>query len=40
MHVYNWVSQIAFDLVMLHFFGWRPLFYMVLAIFLAGGLHP
>ena len=40
MHIYNWISQIAFDGVMLYFFGWRPLAYMVLCIFLAGGLHP
>jgi len=40
MHVYNWVTQIAFDAVMFALFGWKPLFYMVLTIFLAGGLHP
>jgi sphingolipid delta-4 desaturase len=40
MHVYNWIAQIGFDLVILQLFGWRPLAYMVLCIFLAGGLHP
>ena len=36
----NWVSQIAFDAVILYFYGWKPLAYMVLSILLAGGLHP
>ena len=39
-HLMNWASQIAFDLVIFHLWGWRPLFYLVLCIFLAGGLHP
>jgi sphingolipid delta-4 desaturase len=39
-HVMNWVSQIAFDAVIYSYFGWRPLAYYVLCIFLAGGLHP
>merc|ERR1712216_352869 len=40
MHIYNWVAQICFDLAVAYFWGWRPLAYMVLCIFLAGGLHP
>ena len=39
-HVLNWASQIAFDLVIFALWGWRPLFYFVFCIFLAGGLHP
>lgn len=39
-HLYNWISQIAFDLVVFYFWGYRPLAYFVLCIFLAGGLHP
>jgi len=39
-HIMNWVSQIAFDLAVFYFWGWKPLFYFVLCIFLAGGLHP
>jgi sphingolipid delta-4 desaturase len=40
MHLYNWVSQIAFDVAVYYVWGWRPLAYFVLCIFLAGGLHP
>jgi len=40
MHVLNWAVQIAFDAAVFHFWGWKPLFYFVLCIFLAGGLHP
>lgn len=40
MHLYNWISQIAFDLTIYHFFGWKPLMWFVVCIFLAGGLHP
>ena len=39
-HVMNWASQIAFDAVVFYFWGWKPLFYFVFCIFLAGGLHP
>merc|ERR1712028_15612 len=39
-HLYNWISQIAFDLVVFYFWGYKPLAYFVLCIFLAGGLHP
>lgn len=40
MHILNWVSQIAFDAVIYYFWGWKPLFYFVFCILLAGGLHP
>jgi len=40
MHLYNWLAQIAFDAAFFAAFGWKPLFYMVFCIFLAGGLHP
>merc|ERR1712037_944419 len=39
-HVLNWASQIAFDALVFYVWGWRPLFYFVTCIFLAGGLHP
>ena len=39
-HLMNWVSQIAFDALVFYMWGWRPLFYLVFCIFLAGGLHP
>jgi len=39
-HVMNWASQIAFDVLVFYVWGWRPLFYFVFCIFLAGGLHP
>merc|ERR1711892_624311 len=39
-HLYNWISQIAFDVVIFYFWGYKPLLYFVLCIFLAGGLHP
>jgi len=39
-HLMNWASQIAFDAAVYYFWGWKPLFYMVICIFLAGGLHP
>merc|ERR1711865_299319 len=34
-HLYNWISQIAFDLVVFYFWGYKPLAYFVLCIFLA-----
>merc|ERR1711939_1134643 len=40
LHVLNWAVQLSFDAVVMYYWGWRPLFYMVLCIFLAGGLHP
>jgi len=39
-HALNWAMQISFDALMFSYFGWRPLFYFVFCIFLAGGLHP
>ena len=36
----NWVVQIAFDALVVSHFGTGPLVYMILCIFLAGGLHP
>eukprot|EP00908_Phaeocystis_cordata_P012194 Transcript_23157.p1 GENE.Transcript_23157~~Transcript_23157.p1 ORF type:complete len:333 (-),score=148.85 Transcript_23157:1311-2309(-) len=40
LHALNWAVQLSFDAVVMYYWGWRPLFYMVLCIFLAGGLHP
>jgi len=39
-HILNWISQIAFDAAMFYFWGWKPIFYFIFCIFLAGGLHP
>lgn len=39
-HIINWVSQIGFDSLTFYHWGWRPLFYFVFCIFLAGDLHP
>merc|ERR1712216_742050 len=39
-HIMNWASQIAFDVAIYCIWGWKPLFYFVFCIFLAGGLHP
>jgi len=39
-HVNNWVSQIAFDVAIYMVWGYKPLLYFVMCIFLAGGLHP
>merc|ERR1712046_555880 len=39
-HIANWASQIAFDALIFYVWGWKPLFYFVFCIFLAGGLHP
>ena len=39
-HVANLIMQVLFDLTIYHFWGWRPLAYMILCILLAGGLHP
>jgi len=39
-HLMNWASQIAFDALVYYCWGWKPLFYFVFCIFLAGGLHP
>jgi sphingolipid delta-4 desaturase len=38
-----WVDAsivIAFDLIMLYFFGWKALLYMILSFFFSVGLHP
>ena len=39
-HVFNIISQLAFDAVMLKCCGVQPFIFNVLSIFLAGGLHP
>ena len=36
----NWFIQLLFNAGVIHFYGCGPLMYMVLCIFLAGGLHP
>jgi sphingolipid 4-desaturase/C4-monooxygenase len=38
-----WVDAIvviAFDIAMLHFFGWKAIFYLVTSFFFSVGLHP
>ena len=39
-HVGNIVTQLAYDAAVFYLFGWKPLAYCLLCIFLAGGLHP
>jgi len=39
-HVLNVATQLGYDAAILYFFGWRPIAYCILCIFLAGGLHP
>jgi sphingolipid delta-4 desaturase len=39
-HAFNLFAVFAFDIVLVHFFGWRPLVYLLLSSFFAGSLHP
>lgn len=39
-HLANWAVQVTFDVIVFYMWGWRPLFYFVFCLFLAGGLHP
>lgn len=32
--------MLTFDALLVHFFGWRPLVYLLLSSFFAGSLHP
>mgnify|MGYP002043997477 FL=1 len=36
----NWAAQLAFDAFVVCAWGWGPILYFVLCVFLAGGLHP
>ncbi|KAG9255725.1 fatty acid desaturase-domain-containing protein [Emericellopsis atlantica] len=40
IHLLNIVVQLAFDAVLLRFFGVKSLLYLLLSSFLAGSLHP
>ncbi|KAK3625187.1 sphingolipid delta-4 desaturase [Elasticomyces elasticus] len=40
IHAFNVVAQLAFDYVLVKYFGGRALGYLILSSFLAGSLHP
>ena len=40
IHLLNIIVQVAFDLVIVKYFGPNPLVYFLLSSFLAGSLHP
>ena len=40
MLLLNWTTQVVFDVILWGLFGWKPLFYMLLCLFLSGSLHP
>ncbi|KAL1410088.1 sphingolipid delta-4 desaturase [Vanrija albida] len=39
-HGINFAAVLGFDALLVHFFGWRPLIYLLLSSFFAGSLHP
>lgn len=39
-HAFNIVAQVAFDILIAHYFGGKALSYFILSSFLAGSLHP
>jgi len=39
-HAINLVAVLGFDALLVHFFGWRPMIYLLLSSFFAGSLHP
>lgn len=39
-HIINFVCQVAFTVLFIYFVGWYATLYLLLSIFLAGGLHP
>ena len=39
-HLFNVVTQLAFDYVLVKTFGIRPLIYLIMSSFFAGSLHP
>ncbi len=38
--IINWIVVFGFDVFMVFFFGWTPLFYFVASLFFSVGLHP
>lgn len=39
-HAVNVSVVLTFDYLLVHFFGWRPLVYLIMSSFFAGSLHP
>jgi sphingolipid delta-4 desaturase len=39
-HLINFATILGFDYLLVHFFGWRPLVYLIMSSFFAGSLHP
>jgi len=39
-HGINFATILTFDYLLVHFFGWRPLVYLIMSSFFAGSLHP
>jgi len=40
IHGLNLATQIAFDCLMVNYFGWHSMIYFLASSFLAGSLHP
>ena len=40
IHIFNIAAQVAFDAILVHFFGANAVWYFIMSSFLAGSLHP
>merc|ERR1711871_906770 len=40
MHAINWAFTFAVDALIVALWGWRPMLYFLLCLFLAGSIHP
>lgn len=40
LEIFNFAVEIAFDVLVVHYFGWKSLFYMIGGSLLGMGLHP
>jgi len=40
IHALNLATEIAFDALIVKYFGWNSFYYFITSSFLAGSLHP
>jgi sphingolipid delta-4 desaturase len=40
LEIANFIAQLIFDILIVHFFGWKSLLYLIIGTFLAMGIHP
>ncbi len=38
--IINWIVVFGFDILLVYFFGWTPIFYFFASLFFSVGLHP